>query len=97
MSEEEKTQSSQKQAEGKEEKKTASDPSEERIKKINDAADRLELAEKRMAERESSLREAEAVKRIGGTTDAGDPKLTPEQEKHAQAQQGADEITNAFK
>ncbi len=97
MSEEEKKQEVQEQVKGEEQKEATQDPAEERIKKINEAADRLEQAEKRMIERETSLREAEAMNRIGGKTDAGDPKLTPEEQKQANAQKEADEITNAFK
>lgn len=79
------------------EKKQTQDPAEDRIKKINDAADRLEEAERRLAERENSLREAEAMQRIGGRTNAGDPKLTPEEEQTQKAKQEADNIVNAFK
>lgn len=74
-----------------------SDPAEERIKKINDAADRLDAAERRLAERENSLREAEALSRLGGRTNAGQPKLTAEEEKKQEAQKMADEMASAFK
>lgn len=75
----------------------AADPAEGRVKKINEAADRLEAAEKRLAEREQSLRESQALNRIGGSADAGNPKLTPEEEEASKAQKAADEMTNAFK
>ena len=39
-----------------------------RIKRINEAAERLEIAERKLAERESSLKEADAIRRIGGVT-----------------------------
>ncbi len=87
-----------KQTEGQEAKETtATDETQERIKKINDAADRLEQAERRLSERENSLREAEAIHRLGGRTNAGQLKLTPEEEAKAEAQKIADEIAGAFK
>lgn len=86
-----------KAVEGKQPEKTESDPTEERIKKINEAADRLEAAERRLSERENSLREAEALGRLGGRTNAGQPKLTPEEELKARAKEEADKIFKAFK
>lgn len=49
-------------------------PEDDRIKRINEAADRLELAEKKLAEREAALKEAEALKRLGGTSEHSEPK-----------------------
>lgn len=89
--------STQKEGQGKEQTEKATDPTEERINKINDAADRFEAAERKLMERENSLREAEALSRLGGSTDAGQPKLTPEEEEKSKAQKVADEITKAFK
>lgn len=91
----------QETTEGKEEKPAVEtnkeDATTERIKRINEAADRLEAAEKRLSERENSLREAEALGRLGGRTNAGDAKLTPEEEFEKKAKEEADKIVHAFK
>ena len=91
----------QKTAEGTEQKETIKetpkDATEERIKRINEGADRLEKAERDLAIRENSLKETQALNRIGGSADAGQPKLSPEEESKAKAQKQADEMTNAFK
>ena len=50
--------------------------------------------------REEILRreeELEARRMLGGRADAGQPKLTAEQERQARIQKEADEIANAFK
>lgn len=101
MDEEKEAQQTQESAQGREQVKTAEtaqkDPTEERIRKINEAADRFEQVERKLAERENSLREAEALSRLGGFTNAGQLKLTPEQELKEIARKEADEIYKSFK
>jgi hypothetical protein len=53
---------------------------EARIEKINLAAQRLEEAEKKLAERENSLKELEAVKRLGGITSGAPQEVAPKVE-----------------
>ena len=47
-----------------------------RIERANAAAERLEKAEAALAAREASLKEAEAVKRLGGQTEGRPQEVT---------------------
>ena len=85
MSEQEKTQSSQEPAEGKEQT--------EAEKKVADIQADTERINQAIAENDN----AKARAQMGGVTDAGQSKPTAEQEKQAEAQKTADEIVNAFK
>ena len=84
----------QKEKEGQtEEKPVKKEPTESLV----EVADRLEKANAEAREILKQQQELVARNLLSGRADAGQPKLTAEQQQEAKIQKEADEITNAFK
>lgn len=60
------------------------------------AAERLEKATEEAGKVAGRIEDAVAKNMLGGRTEAGQPKLSVEEEKKAEAQKVADEIVKAF-
>lgn len=98
MSEEEKTQTPQEEVKGEAKETPTQTPKEKSIiDEAREIRDDIKSQRAEFAEERRQFEELRARQMLGGQSDAGQMKLSPEQQEAAKAQKEASEIVGAFK